>query len=88
MSKRIRTLVRVEKSSISGNYSVKKVSDLILFRKPGGFGRDDLEPSYPYVNFSPLSIASADGKQHFSEVVLRLFSDKSKFYSRGNEMQT
>ena len=28
-----------------------------------------LQPSYAYVNFSRLSIASVDGKQHFSAVV-------------------
>ena len=54
--------------------SVKKVSDLFFLRKPGGFqwialAWGNLEPSYACVNFSHLSMASVDGKQHLSEVV-------------------
>ena len=52
--------------------SVRKVSDLFFFSwRPGGFkwsalARGDLKPVYACVNFSRLSIASVDSKQHLS----------------------
>ena len=53
--------------------SVREISDLIFScENMVDFNETsllDLDPSYARVNFSRLSIASVDGKQHFSEVV-------------------
>ena len=53
---------------------LEKYPTLCSSRKPGGFQLSalawgELEPSYAFVNFSRLPIASVDRKQHLSEVV-------------------